>query len=179
MGKRVKQIEKQTMNTSVAATASPQKKEITDISSMLLRLEDRYLLLPGVAVAEVVTFVPPEIESDEETPSWFLGYIHWRKQRLPLISYEAMLGGVDPGISGRCRIAVMNNTGLSHQLPFFALLLQATPRLLRLAPEDISVNEERSIGPGEKMHVQVVEEEAVVPDIVFMEQNIINYLEFS
>lgn len=167
------------MNTSVASTSSPQKKEITDISSMLLLLEDRYLLLPGVAVAEIVTFVPPEAEYNEETPSWFLGYIYWRNQRLPLISYEAMLSGGTPQVSGRCRIAVMNNTGLSHQLSFFALLLQATPRLLRLAPEDIATDEEKSIGMGEKMHVQVVGENAIVPDITFMEQNIINYLELS
>jgi len=167
------------MNTSVASTTSPQKKEITDISSMLLLLEDRYLLLPGVAVAEIVTFVPPETEHNEETPPWFLGYIYWRNQRVPLISYEAMMGGAAPQISGRCRIAVMNNTGLSHQLPFFALLLQATPRLLRLAPEDISINDEKIISFGEKMYVQVVGEEAIVPDVVFMERNIISYLELS
>jgi len=166
-------------NTSVASTSTPQKKEITDISSMLLLLEDRYLLLPGVAVAEIVTFVPPESEDNEETPFWFLGHIYWRNQRLPLISYEAMLTGGNPNISSRCRIAVMNNTGLSHQLTFFALLLQATPRLLRLAPEDIAVNDEKMIGLGEKMHVQVVGEEAIVPDITFMEQNIINYLELA
>lgn len=166
-------------NTSVASTSTPQKKEITDISSMLLLLEDRYLLLPGVAVAEIVTFVPPEVEYSEETPTWFLGYIFWRNQRLPLISYESMLSGTDPQVSSRCRIAVMNNTGLSHQLPFFALLLQATPRLLRLAPEDIAVNDEKITGPGERLHVQVVGEEAIVPDINFMEQNIVNYLELA
>lgn len=167
------------MNTSVASTSTPQKKEITDISSMLLLLEDRYILLPGVAVAEIVTFVPPEGEYNEETPPWFLGYIYWRNQRLPLVSYESMLSSADPQVSGHCRIAVMNNTGLSHQLPFFALLLQATPRLLRLAPEDIVLDEEKMIGVGEKMHVQVVGENAIVPDITFIEQNIINHLELT
>jgi|SRR5690606_6101657 len=167
------------MNTSVASTTTAQKKEITDISSMLLLLEDRYLLLPGVTVAEIVTFVPPEAEYNEETPPWFLGYIYWRNQRLPLVSYEAMLGGGVPQVSSHCRIAVMNNAGLSHQLPFFALLLQATPRLLRLAPEEVSVGEEKIINPGEMMHVHVVGEEATVPDIVFIERNIIDYLEIS
>lgn len=167
------------MNTPVPATSTAKKKEITDISSMLLPLGDRYLLLPGVAVAEIVTFVPPEAEYNEETPIWFLGYIYWRNQRLPLVSYESMLSGEAPHVGGRCRIAVMNNTGLNHQLPFFALLLQATPRLLRLSPEDIVTNDEKNISAGEKLHVQVVGEEAIVPDIAFMEQNIINYLELA
>jgi chemosensory pili system protein ChpC len=166
-------------NTSVASTSTPQKKEITDISSMLLPLADRYLLLPGVAVAEIVTFVPPEPENDEETPAWFLGHIYWRNQRLPLIAYESMLTGENPHMSSRCRIAVMNNTGLSHQLPFFAIVLKATPRLLRLAPKDIVIIEEKEISSGEKMHVQVVGEKAVVPDVAFMEKSIINYLELA
>lgn len=169
------------MNTSVPATSTAKKKEITDISSMLLPLDDRYLLLPGVTVAEIVTFASPETEYNEGTPPWFLGYIHWRNQRLPLVAYESMLdeGEQTPHMSNRSRIAVMNNTGLNHQLPFFALLLQATPRLLRLSPEDVITYDEKVINAGEKMHVQVAGEEATVPDIAFIECQIVNYLELA
>lgn len=167
------------MNTPVAATSAPQKKEITDISSMLLPLENRNLLLPGVAVAEIVRFIPPEMERDEETPPWFLGFIYWRNQRVPLVSFEGMLGETIPSMSTRCRIAVMNNTGLNQQMDFFAILLQETPRLLRLAPEDIAVNNEKIVDQGEKLHVLVSGEDAVVPDIGFIEKSIVHFLELA
>ena len=108
------------MNTELAAPESstksnPPKKGITDLSSMLLPVEGRLLLLPGVAVAEIVTFVPPEHDG-VNMPPWYLGTIHWRNQRVPLVSYEVLTGGSLPFISSHCRIAVMNNTGLSQQL---------------------------------------------------------------
>lgn len=167
------------MNTSLAASNTAPKKEILDISSMLLPLEGRYLLLPGVAVAEIVTFVAPESENYEGTPPWFLGHIFWRNLRIPMISYEAMIGAEVPLVSPHCRIAVMNNTGLNHQLEFFAVLLQGTPRLLRLSSEDVSTNNEKICDSGEALHVQVLGDEAVVPDIAYMERNLIRYLELT
>jgi chemosensory pili system protein ChpC len=169
------------MNTELAAsesstTSSPPKKEITDISSMLLPVEGRLLLLPGVSVAEIVGFVPPE-HDETDMPSWYLGTIHWRNQRVPLVSYEMMTGGSQPFISSHCRIAVMNNTGLSQQLDFFAMLLQATPKLLRLKSEEVKENSDQHPAEGEKMHVLVSGEKAVIPDTQFMERTIIQHLQ--
>ena len=75
------------------------------------------------------------------SPDWFLGFINWRNQRVPLVSYEAIVGGSRPTMSNMNRIAVMNHTGADTVgMDFFALLLQGTPRLLRLTPEDIILN---------------------------------------
>lgn len=173
------------MNTETGLAESQnkgvaRKKEITDISSMLLPLQDRNLVLPGVSVAEIVTFVPPEQESGyEDVPAWFLGNIFWRSQRVPMVSYEMLMGGASPQIRGHCRIAVMNNTGLNQQLNFFAIVLQSTPRLLRLTQEEILENPDKPLEPGEKAHVYVSGEEAVIPDISYIEQTIIDLLGLS
>lgn len=172
------------MNTQTPATATEVKdaqarNKITDISSMLLLIEGRLLLLPGVAVAEIVNFVPPEVDHDEETPAWYLGSIYWRNQRVPLVSLEAMTGARSPSTTGHCRIAVMNNTGLSAQLKFFAILLRATPKLLRLTPDEVFVNNEKILEEGEKLHVIVAGEEAVIPDIQYIEQKIIDLLQLA
>jgi len=153
-------------------------KEVTDISSMLLPIEGRILLLPGVAVAEIVSFVSPEPD-DMEAPVWFLGSVYWRNQRVPLVSFEAMVEGRNPFVSSHCRIAILNNTGLHHQLSFFALLLQATPKLLRLTSEALVANNEKIIEEGEILHVKVDGEEAIIPDISFMERKIIEYWQLS
>jgi len=169
------------MNTQTLAPDSQTKdgqtrKQITDISSMLLGIDGRYLLLPGVSVAEIVNFVPPEPDYDEEVPAWFLGNIYWRNQRVPLVSYEAITEGRVPSTTSHCRIAVMNNTGISDQLRFFAILLRATPKLLRLTPDEIVVDHEKTLEEGEKLHVLVAGESAVIPDIQFIEQKIVDLL---
>lgn len=146
---------------------------------MLLPMNGYNLLVPGVVVAEIVTFVTPEEEHDEDAPPWFLGTIYWRNQRVPLVSYEALTGGPRPLMSPYCRIAVVNKTGLSQQLDFFALLLQSTPRLLRLTAEDITPDDEKPVDTGQKLHVKVSGEEAIVPDVQYVEQAVINYLEMA
>jgi len=172
------------MNTETAlpedqTQAKHTKSELTDISSMLLPVEGCTLLLPGVVVAEIVTFVTPEPDDSEDVPAWFLGHIYWRNQRVPLVAFEALIGGGTPLVSSHCRIAILNNTGLSHQLGFFAILLQATPKLLRLTPDELSVNHEKISEEGEKLHVTVGGEEAVIPDVEFAERAIVNYLQLS
>ena len=165
--------------TQVASQVQAPKRTIDDISSMLLPLEGYNLLVPGVVVAEIVTFVPPEEDHDEEVPPWMLGTIYWRNQRVPLISYEVLTHSGQPFMSSHCRIAVMNKTGLSHQLDFFAVLLQGTPRLLRLTSEHVTVNNEKIIEEGQKMHVHVIGEEAIVPDVQYIEGAVVRYMELA
>jgi len=172
------------MNTETAlpenqTKAKQPQSEMTDISSMLLPVEGRTLLLPGVVVAEIVTFVTPEPDDSEDVPAWFLGHIYWRNQRVPLAAFETLSGGGVPFISSHCRIAILNNTGMSHQLNFFAILLQGTPKLLRLTPEELFVNNEKISEEGEKLHVTIGGEEAVIPDVEFIERAIVNYLQLS
>src|SRR6188768_2141610 len=146
------------MNTNMAVADDQVQQQITDISSMLLLVDGYLLLLPGVAVAEIVSFVPPEADNDEAVPAWYLGNIYWRNQRVPLVSFETLVDGRPPLASSHCRIAVINNTGVSDQLKFFAILLRATPKLLRLTPDEIVVNHEKILEDGEKLHVVVTGE---------------------
>jgi len=161
------------MNTQNSLT---KQDEIKDISSMLLPMQEGYVLLPGSAVAEIVSFVPA-IQDEEDAPAWFLGNIQWRNLNIPLISYESLQGGSTPQVAGHCRIAVLNNSGLNQQLDFFAMVIQGTPRLLRIVPDEISSLADKEIKEGEKLYVTVDGEEALIPDVRFMEQAVIDFLE--
>lgn len=167
------------MNTKMAVADNQNQQQATDISSMLLEIDGRLLLLPGVAVAEIVSFVPPEADGDDEAPAWYLGSIYWRNQRVPLAAFETMIDGRAPMANSYCRIAVMNNTGVSDQLKFFAILLRTTPKLLRLTPDEITINHEKILEEGEKLHVIVTGEDAVIPDIQFIEQKIVELLQLA
>jgi chemosensory pili system protein ChpC len=167
------------MNSPATSSELSAQQEITDLSSMLLPMAGFYLLVPGVAVAEIIGYTSPEPNDDEGASDWSLGNIDWRNQKVPLVCYEAMVGNALPPLTGSCRIAILNNTGLNQQLEFFAILLQGTPRLLRLSPEDVETNNDRETGRGEKAHVRVAGQEAVIPDIQFVEKNIISLLELT
>ncbi len=153
------------------------ENEITDISSMLLPVQEGYLLLPGVSVAEIVSYQPAQ-QDEDNPPNWYLGNIKWRNLDVPLACYETLRGKGEPQLGHHCRIAVLNNSGLNQQLDFFAIVIQGTPRLLRVTPAEIIENEEREVEDGERMHVLVAGEEALIPNLQLIEKAIIDYFEF-
>lgn len=159
-------------------TGLAQQRDIKDISSMLLPVQSGYLLLPGVSVAEIVGYLPATM-NDPDAPDWFLGNIEWRNQEVPLISYETLKGQGMPAISSQCRIAVLNNSGLNQQLDFFAIIIQGTPRLLRVVPEEIEAIEDQQPETGERMLVSIEGETAIIPDISFMEKAVVDFLELA
>jgi chemosensory pili system protein ChpC len=155
-------------------------EQITDISSMLLPVQGGFLLLPGVSVAEIVKYAMHEPSQDDDCPGWFLGHFEWRNLQVPLVCYEAFNGTGNFALSSSPKIAVINNTGLNHQLDFFGVLLRGTPHLVRVTPEEILDDQDKELNPGEKLHVTIAaEEDVVIPDMVALEQGIIDYLELA
>ena len=53
----------------------------TSITGLLVPLADRTLLLPNVAVAELIPYRAPH--ATEGAPSWYLGQVPRRDLRLP------------------------------------------------------------------------------------------------
>lgn len=96
------------------------------LSTLLLPLAERQLIVPDVAVAELIGYRPGVPTGS--LAAWDLGDITWRGRPLPLVSFEAACG--QPLPSGeRVRIAVMH--GIGPRLPFFGLLLQGIPRIFK------------------------------------------------
>lgn len=97
------------------------------LSTLLLPLADRQLIVPDVAVAELIGY-RPGVPAGVAAP-WDLGDVPWRGRELPLVSFEAACGQTLPW-GERVRIAVMH--GIGNALPFYALLMQGIPRTLRV-----------------------------------------------
>lgn len=136
----------------------------TSLTGLLLPLADRCLLLPNVAVAELIGYQAATAGPSEH--AWCLGWISWRNQQVPLISFEATCTG-QAVIGERARIVVLNALGRSP-LRFIALLLQGIPRSCKL---DSQLNYvDVPLQPLERAAVQVGEQVARVPDLVALEQ---------
>jgi chemosensory pili system protein ChpC len=136
----------------------------TSLTGLLLPLSDRCLLLPNVAVAELIGYQFGHPAAD--APAWNLGQITWRNQQLPLVNFEAACGG-PAMVGGRARIVVLNALGDSP-LRFIALLIQGVPRSCKLDTQLSYVDV--PLAPLERAAVQVGEQVVKVPDLVGLER---------
>jgi chemosensory pili system protein ChpC len=103
------------------------------------------------------------------TPDWFLGFFPWRNTRVPVISYESINRKSSPKLSARGRVAVLNNTGVSDDVPFVGVLTQDIPRMTRVEESDILENTDTEKGEYDLMVVKVGMEELAIPNIEALE----------
>ena len=143
------------LNTSVSLTG------------LLMPLSDRTLLLPNVAVAELIPYRAPQVT--EGMPDWFLGQIAWRDLRLPLLSFEAASDGQAVVNSGS-RVAVINALGGRPMVKFIAVLVQGIPRSIKL--EANLARAEAVLSPLELDAVQLGEAVLKIPDLIGLEQKL-------
>lgn len=138
------------------------------IASLLIPMIGRPLLLPNVAVAEIVTWDQPQKE--EGSPDWMLGSVEWRGVNLPVVSLELMNNSeIEDAAQGQ-RLAVINGVG-ECKLPFYAISVQGLPRLVRVYPEEMG-GEEPSEDRAYDTLVTVSGERAVIPDLVTVEREL-------
>ncbi|MCK9505212.1 MAG: chemotaxis protein CheW [Porticoccaceae bacterium] len=136
------------------------------IPCLLAPLSDRKLLLPITAVAEVInTITMPEAGQDGTA---LYGWMTWRDQRIPLISFEAALGGAKPQLKLENRMAIINAIGDASGLGFYAILLQGLPTPIQVNGDSLRESDEAK----QKlvlMTVQLGEEKATVADFSAVE----------
>lgn len=137
------------------------------IPALLIPMIGRPLILPNVAVAEIVPWRRPA-RRDANQPKWLLGQLEWRGLQLPLISLELMHSpNLEEAQQGN-RIAVLNGVG-GTRLPFYALSIQGIPRLVRVYPDEISGEEAVTDKPGVQYQIAVSGERTIVPDLNHIE----------
>ncbi|BAN46081.1 chemotaxis protein CheW [Metapseudomonas resinovorans] len=137
----------------------------SSLTGLLLPLSDRTLLVPNVALAELIPYRAPQAASG--LPEWLLGQVAWRDLRLPLLSFEAAAGG-EAKVGSGARVAVLNALGGRPHVKFIALVLQGIPRSLRVE-EDLR-RADAPLSALELDAVQLGTEVAKVPDLVALEQ---------
>jgi len=138
------------------------------IACLYLPVNKQQLLLPNVSVAEVVGYQSPEAPSNK--PDYFLGYVSWRGIKIPLISYELANGQTSNKVASNARIAVINSIGEHHEsLPFFAIVTQGIPRLVKVANDLIKPVKNSKLNKAEISSVKLDGEDAIIPDLPYLE----------
>lgn len=150
------------MNTVAEAPSSV-------LANIVLPLVGRGLLVPNAAVAEVV--LAGQLSSAVSSP-FLLGYMAWREQEIPVVSFEGLLDGHLPDGLELRQMAILHGITDRQKMPFFALVLSAVPRLVRLRDSDI-VPMDTETNPLVHSQVRAVDLKLMIPEWDSFEEQII------
>ena len=126
------------------------------IKCISLKINQDDILLPNAAVAEIVPI--KNIINVANKPDWMLGYLDWRGNSVPLISFEAMGGVRMPSLAdGSVKAAVLFSIGDDKDFPYVSLLVQGAPSVLNISEDDLLSNKEENNHPA-------IEEKVMVSD---------------
>lgn len=148
------------MSQAVATNAAS-----ATLTGLMVPLSDRTLLVPNVAVAELLPYRAPQ--ATPGMPAWMLGQIAWRDLRLPLLSFEAASDG-ESQITSNTRVAVINALGGRPEVKFLAVLVQGIPRSIKLESNLARANVQ--LAALELDAVSIGEAVLKIPDLIGLEQ---------
>ena len=157
------------MNTNETSLAE-------SLSSVLMTLQDRNLLLPSNVVVEITAMAGLIVES--RVQRWVLGHKYWRNLRIPVVTFETLAGGSLKKHSERARIAVFNRQTEQEHLPFWGMLVQDVPRNVQISEQSIVTCEE-NISEVEHVAVEFQGRSARIPDLVSIEKQLLKALGYS
>ena len=153
------------MSQAVAATPTA----ASSLTGLVVPLSDRSLLLPNVALAELMPYRAPL--AIPGMPAWMLGQVAWRDLRLPLLSFEAASDG-QAQIGSTARVAVINALGGRPHVKFLALLVQGIPRSVKLESNLARANV--PLAPLELDAVSIADSVLKIPDLMALEQMLVD-----
>ncbi len=148
------------------------REDDNTISAFLVPLQKCTLLVPEAAVAEIIAYEP--LQRVQETPDWFLGILGWRGIQVPVISFE-MLTVARASFSlasvSSASLVIVRALGGTGDLPYFALVAQATPRAVRPGPDELFEAGE-NVEATELTKVRYREEIVSIPNLDYIEEEI-------
>jgi chemosensory pili system protein ChpC len=147
--------------------------DVQDLSTLLIPVAGKTLLLPNVSVAEILEYTEPVPQPD--VPTWYLGNINWRTLQIPLISFEAVNEQAFANRTANAKIAILNGIVDNPRLPFWGIVTQGTPRQMRITAQEIVRDDSDYGGPAQFMSVLVNGEAARIPDLDFIERQLLAY----
>ncbi|OED44694.1 hypothetical protein ACH42_06855 [Endozoicomonas sp. (ex Bugula neritina AB1)] len=139
------------------------------VSSALVPLQQRPLLLPIACIIDVLDYRRPE-ETDADI-SWFLGNTHWRSQNIPVISFERLNQRQFAEFSATNRIMIIRRTTEECSIPYYGVVIQGMPQTQTITEKDI-IDSSEETGPAEKMQILFKEVPVILPDLGFIEEKL-------
>ena len=158
----------------VKAQVTEAEASLLQVNSLLLPVIGTVLLAPQLSVAEVLSSNDLSAEDVrlDKTPGSPHGYgwVHWRDQNVPLLSFDSIYSGQRPSLDENLKIVICNAVFAAVATGFYALIVTDFPRALRLSMDaEMVVEGSTSDRQGVQMRVMIDGEEVLIPDFEFIE----------
>jgi len=132
--------------------------------AVLVALQADTLLLPNLAVAEVVA--PEGLRPLPGAPTWFAGLLNWQGRELPIARFELLNNGAAEPPSRRTRIAVINCVSTRLSAGRYGILAEGYPHLVTLNRSALRSAEGRPQDSELVLaRVRVASQEALIPNL--------------
>lgn len=141
---------------------------LESLNGLIVPLAGQPLLLPNVAVAELVGYRLSQPAN--EGPAWFLGWILWRDQRVPLIDPEVLLGQPAAEPHQAARSLVLNAVGGRAGASFIAMRVRGIPRSKKVLRGEIEAAGDASAFISQPVRLADEAETLLIPDLAAIEQ---------
>jgi chemosensory pili system protein ChpC len=137
----------------------------SEIYGLMVPLDRERLLVPRGCVAEVVGYQTPQEMTG--APPWHLGVINWNGRKVPMVSFEGCCGEDVAPPTQRSRVVVLNAVSEAVQAGYIAILSQGFPQLVRISPEFVKLDANRSFADETPVicQIQLLDETPMVPDL--------------
>jgi chemosensory pili system protein ChpC len=144
-----------------------------EIFSLIIPMRAKSVLLPNKAVAEIVPYIDSESAPEGHMP-WHIGFLNWRGERLPVVSFEKLYDESFPPLDRRLKMVAIINTQLGlKEMPHIGIGVEGIPRLGRVTPEFIEENPESNEPDPQNVIASKVlfnNREMLIPDIKELEK---------
>ena len=142
---------------------------LESLNGLVVPLATKPLLLPNVAVAELVGYRLSQPAT--QGPEWFLGWTTWRDQLVPLIDPERLLGQTSSADSAaQPRTLVLNALGGRSGLQFIGMRIWAIPRSRKVIRGEIETAGEGSEFVLQEVSIGEDTNTMLIPDLLAVEQ---------
>ena len=116
--------------------------EAHSLKCIILTLKKENVLIPGAVVAEIVSV--EDIEEVADSPDWLMGKFQWRREYIPLLSFEVAGGDDILAKSRSTQVAVLHvlndDSGLDQ--PYVGLMISGVPHVNRFTSDQIKADED-------------------------------------
>tara|TARA_R110000822_G_scaffold33952_10_gene96506 strand:- start:1463 stop:1936 length:474 start_codon:yes stop_codon:yes gene_type:complete len=140
---------------------------LESLNGLIVPLTDQGLLLPNVAVAELVSF---RITRDKPgAPNWFLGWTRWRDQQVPLVDPYRLLGQAADSSGRQPRTLIMNAIGEREGVHFIGMRVWSIPRSRKVLRGEITEAGEPRAYISQSVQLADEPELLMIPDLEAIE----------
>ncbi len=102
-----------------------QQRALERIHALEIPLRDATLLMPSATVAEVVNV--GEIVPIPLSPAWLLGAVPWRTLSVPVVSFEALMGGAVSAPAPGSKVVILYPLNGRRDWEFYGVLTHSEP----------------------------------------------------